>query len=128
MDETHHAEAAPEALHVLWVALQDEDHGPLDQVLDRGLVAAEPRCEHLAQQRGHETLPEYTYFCFFLIQVHNVKYTGLDAGFDVVKCNSYLIMCRQVTVSGKAGKGKNGKGPVHKAVFFLSTSIFFGFK
>ena len=61
MNETHHAEAAPEALHVLRVPLQDDDHGPLDQVLHRGLVAAEARREHIAQQRGHEPLPDDTH-------------------------------------------------------------------
>ena len=79
-DETHHAEAAPEALHVLWVPQKDEDHGPLDQVLDRGLVTAEARCEGVAQQRGHEPLPEDTRLCL-LFRCTMSSTIGLHTGF-----------------------------------------------
>lgn len=29
----HHVEASPEAVHVLWVAYEDENHHPLNQIL-----------------------------------------------------------------------------------------------
>ena len=52
----HHAETGPEAVHMLRVADQDQNHHPLDQVLDGGLVTAEPSFKHTAHQRGDEPL------------------------------------------------------------------------
>ena len=52
----HHAETGPEGVHVPRVADEDQNHHPLDQVLDRGLVAAEPSFKHTAHQRGDKLL------------------------------------------------------------------------
>lgn len=54
---THHAEAGPKAVHVLGIVEQDQNHQPLDQVLDRSLVTAEPSFKHTLQQSGNKLLP-----------------------------------------------------------------------
>lgn len=53
---THHAEAGPKAVHVLRIVDEDQNHHPLDQILDRGLVTAEPSFKHMVQQSGDKLL------------------------------------------------------------------------
>lgn len=52
----HHAKGGPKALYVLGIVHEDQNHHPLDQVLDRGLVTAETSLEHTVQQSGDELL------------------------------------------------------------------------
>lgn len=57
----HHAEAGPKAVHVLRILDKDQNHHPLDQVLDWGLVTAESGLKHTFHQRGDKLLHNRTH-------------------------------------------------------------------
>lgn len=52
----HHVEAGPKFVNVFRIVDEDQNHHPLDQVLDRGLVTAESSFTHAVQQSGDKLL------------------------------------------------------------------------
>lgn len=57
---TSGTQAAPKMLHVCGAPVQDKDQSPLDQILDRGVVRAEPclysRTQHTLSHELHPQL------------------------------------------------------------------------